>query len=181
MKHNLYLPVNKEDLKSLNLKDIVFLNGLIITARDQAHKRIIELNEKNNLPEEFRKLEGLAIYHCGPIIKKCVNQYKLISGGPTTSQRMDLLQNEVIDILGVKIIIGKGGMENLDTRDFKVAYMNLTGGCGAIINKKVEEIESVQWKDLGICEAVWFLKIKNFGPLIVTQLNGKSIYKNTTT
>ncbi|MBY8982500.1 MAG: fumarate hydratase C-terminal domain-containing protein [Candidatus Lokiarchaeota archaeon] len=178
MKHNLNLPIKKEDLKTLKLEDIVFLNGTLITARDQAHKRILKLNKNNKLPAELKGLEGSAIYHCGPIIKECENKYILISGGPTTSERMDTIQNEVVDILGIKLIIGKGGMKNLNTKDYRVCYLSLTGGCGAIISKKVKKIRSVLWKDLGLCEAVWFLEVKNFGPLIVTQLNGKSIYEN---
>ncbi|MBY9006368.1 MAG: fumarate hydratase C-terminal domain-containing protein [Candidatus Lokiarchaeota archaeon] len=178
MKYNLNLPIKKEDLKNLKLKDIVFLNGIIITARDQAHKRIIELSKKGKLPEELKNLQGLAIYHCGPIIKECENRYILISGGPTTSQRMNFLQNDVVDILKIKLIIGKGGMKNLRTENYHVTYLSFTGGCGAIINKKVKEITKVIWKDLGLCEAIWFLKVENFGPLIVTQLDGKSMYAN---
>ncbi|MBN1214996.1 MAG: fumarate hydratase C-terminal domain-containing protein [Candidatus Lokiarchaeota archaeon] len=175
MIHNFTLPVTPNDLKLLNLKDIIFLNGLIITARDQAHKRIIALFKKNKLPQELKNLQGLAIYHCGPITKECKDEYVFISGGPTTSQRMDTLQNEVVDILGIKFIIGKGGMKNLNTKNSRVVYLNFTGGCGAIVKKKVTCIRSVLWRDLGLCEAIWFLEVKEFGPLIVTQLNGKSI------
>ena len=180
MKHELNLPAKKEDVKQLKVGDIVYLNGIIITARDQVHKRIVDLIKENKeLPEAFNQLKGSAIYHCGPIIKESNGKYQVISGGPTTSQRMDALENDVVKHLEIFFVIGKGGMKNLDTKGNTVVYLNYTGGCGAIINQKIEEITHVEWKDLGICEAVWFLKVKDFGPLIVSQdTNGNSLYRN---
>lgn len=179
MKHELSLPVKDKDVEKLKIGDIVYLHGVLITARDQVHKRIVDYIKKGEeLPNTFKNLKGSAIYHCGPIIKESGGKYQVISGGPTTSQRMDVLENEVVQALGVKLVIGKGGMKNLDTKRNKVVYLSYTGGCGAIINKKIEEIVSVEWKDLGICEAVWFLKVKDFGPLIVSQdTSGNSLYK----
>ncbi|TXT62587.1 MAG: L(+)-tartrate dehydratase subunit beta [Promethearchaeota archaeon] len=176
MRFKIDLPIKDSVLKDLHLGDVVHLDGLIITARDQAHKRIIEYSQKGKLPNSLKGLDGTAIYHCGPIVKECEGYYEIISGGPTTSQRMDSLENEVVDIVKVKFIIGKGGMRNLDTQNYRVVYLSLTGGCGAIINEKVKEVLDVEWKDLGLCEAVWFLKVEKLGPLIVSQINGKSLY-----
>ena len=178
MKHNLSLPLTNSQVKELKVGDIVFLTGTLITARDQAHRRIIEyLEQERQLPKDFTGLNGSAIYHCGPIMKECKAQYNFISGGPTTSQRMDLYANQVISALGIKIIIGKGGMKNLDTKSNSVVYLSFTGGCGAIMNQKIEDVIHVEWRDLGMCEAVWFLKVINFGPLIVTQdTYGNSLY-----
>ncbi len=176
MKHDIKLPVDNDEFELLNLGDIVFLSGTIITARDQAHKRILTLSQDNNLPQSFNAVRNSAIYHCGPLVAERGGVYSIISGGPTTSQRMDPLENEVVDILHVKFIIGKGGMRNLNTEDCRVAYLSFPGGCGAIVNRKIKEIESVVWEDLGLCEAVWFLKMEDFGPLIVSQINGESLY-----
>ena len=179
MKHELNLPIMDKDIKKLQIGDIIYLNGVLITARDQVHKRIVNyIKDGKELPASFKKLKGSAIYHCGPIIKESEGKYQVISGGPTTSQRMDALENQVVQALGIKIVIGKGGMKNLVTINNKVVYLSYTGGCGAIINKKIEDIVNVEWKDLGICEAVWFLKVKDFGPLIVSQdKRGNSLYK----
>ena len=179
MKHELYLPVDEKDVESLKIGDIVYLNGILITARDQVHKRILDYVEKDkNLPKPFKKLKGSAIYHCGPIMKEADGKYQFVSGGPTTSQRMDALENDVVKTLGIKFVIGKGGMRHFDTRGNKVVYLSYTGGCGAIVNKKIEEITNVEWKDLGTCEAAWFLKVKDFGPLIVSQdTSGNSLYQ----
>ena len=179
MKHELNLPVMEKDVEKLKIGDIVYLDGVLITARDQVHKRIMDyIKEGKELPDTFKELKGSAIYHCGPIIKESGGKYQVISGGPTTSQRMDALENQVVQALGVKFVIGKGGMKNLDTTGNKVVYLSYAGGCGAIINKKIEEIVNVEWKDLGTCEAVWFIKVKEFGPLIVSQdTSGNSLYK----
>lgn len=179
MKYEIFLPVKDDVIKKLKVKDIVYLSGMIVSARDQVHKRIIDhIDENKPLPEAFNQLEGSAIYHCGPIIKKSQGKYQFISGGPTTSRRMDLLENDVVKILKVKFIIGKGGMKNLDTKGNSVVYLSYTGGCGAIINQKIEDITHVEWEDLGTSEAAWFIKVKDFGPLIVSQdVNGNSLYK----
>ncbi len=179
MKHDIKLPINDEDLRKLKAGDIVFISGIIITARDQAHKRILELvKNKKKLPDSFKLIKSGAIYHCGPIIKECNGKYELISGGPTTSQRMDSVENEVVSVLGAKFVIGKGGMKNLNTKENNVVYLSFTGGCGAIVNQKVEEVLQVEWKDLGTCEAVWFLKVNKFGPLIVgIDVFGNNLYK----
>jgi fumarate hydratase subunit beta len=178
MEYKINLPVDKDQIKKLKVGDVVYLNGTIITARDQVHKRIIEFNKQGkSLPENFYGLKGSAIYHCGPIIVERGGNYKIISGGPTTSQRMDDLENEIIKLLNISFIIGKGGMKNLKTKNLHVAYLSYTGGCGAIINQKIKKIKAVEWKDLGLCEAVWFLEVQDFGPLIVAQdSHGKSLY-----
>ncbi|MCK4238965.1 MAG: fumarate hydratase C-terminal domain-containing protein, partial [Candidatus Lokiarchaeota archaeon] len=86
MRHNINLPAKVEDLLSLKIGDIVYLNGSIITARDLAHKRISNyIHEKKPLPNSFNKIKNTALYHCGPIIKKINEKYKIISAGPTTS------------------------------------------------------------------------------------------------
>jgi fumarate hydratase subunit beta len=177
MNHNIDLPIHPQEFESIALGDVVYLNGTIITARDQAHARIIELNKTGNLPPSFNSVKNSAIYHCGPLIEERENEYRLISAGPTTSQRMDPLENDVVEILGVNFIIGKGGMRNLATEKYRVAYLSYPGGCGAIVNQKVTKITDVEWKDLGLCEAVWFLEVREFGPLIVSQINGESLYE----
>ncbi|MHA1150323.1 MAG: FumA C-terminus/TtdB family hydratase beta subunit [Promethearchaeota archaeon] len=170
MKHKITLPILDSQVRELKIGDLVFLSGLLITARDQAHRRINDyINLNKPLPREFSRLKGSAIYHCGPIMKECNSKYEFISGGPTTSQRLDLYANNVISKLGIKLVIGKGGMKNLDIESNTVAYLSFTGGCGAIVNQKIESVIHVEWTDLGLCEAVWFLKVKDLGPLIVTQ------------
>jgi fumarate hydratase subunit beta len=172
MEKRLNVPIKDDSLNDLKAGDVVYLTGNIITARDQAHKRIIEQGAPLDIG-------GAAIFHAGPIITEKEGGYEMVAVGPTTSMRMNPYQSEVLD-MGVKIVIGKGGMDD-DVRQAlvrnKALYVVATGGCAALYVDAVEEIESVDWLDLGMPEAMWNLKVKDFGPLIVAMdSEGNSLY-----
>ena len=172
MERKINVPITDENLAELKIGDVVYLTGNILTARDQAHKRILE----NGAPCD---IEGAAIFHAGPIITESDGEYNMVAIGPTTSMRMNPYQSDVID-LGAKIIIGKGGMDDT-VREALVRnnalYVVATGGCAALYVDAVEEIEDVDWLDLGMPEAMWNLKVKEFGPLIVAMdSEGNSLY-----
>ncbi len=173
MERKLNVPIKDEDLSELKAGDVVYLTGNIYTARDQAHKRILE----EGAPVD---IEGAVLFHAGPIVTKDDDgNYKMVAVGPTTSMRMNPYQSDVLD-LGAKIVIGKGGMDD-SVREALVRnealYVVATGGCAALYVDAVEEIESVDWLDLGMPEAMWNLKVKDFGPLIVAMdSNGNSLY-----
>lgn len=177
------LPIERENIKEFHVGDVLYLSGIIITARDQAYKRIAEYRNKGiDLPPLLKNLENCAIYHCGPIIQKTSNgsnvDYKLLSGGPTTSYRMEDLQEVVSNALNIYIIIGKGGMKSIKFSDLGAVYLSFTGGCGAIFESFIKKIEGAIWEDLGMPETIWILNVDNFGPLIVTQdCHGKDLYK----
>ncbi|MBD3350480.1 MAG: fumarate hydratase [Candidatus Lokiarchaeota archaeon] len=168
------LPIQPEEIAKFRIGDIVYLTGTILTARDHAHKRIIELKDSNQqLPTDLLKMKNHAIYHCGPIIHLLKDsgdkKFQLFSAGPTTSARMTSFQKRVCEILNIKVIIGKGGMPDLDFSKFGGLYLSFTGGCGAIFKSFLKSVKGVIWDDLGMPEAVWILKVRNFGPLIVAQ------------
>jgi len=179
--YHLTLPVTDDQIQQLNVGDIVYLSGIICTGRDQVHKRIVDYKKQNkSLPDRFKTLQGCGIYHMGPIIKKLFeNQYQLVSGGPTTSSRMNPYQTDVCQQLGLKIVIGKGGMQNVKWTEIPAIYLAYPGGAGAIAAKFVEKIEAVEWLDLGSPEAAWFLKIREFGPLVVAiDTHNNSLYRS---
>lgn len=172
MERKLNVPIKDEDLNEFKAGDVVYLTGNILTARDQAHKRILERGAPLDI-------EGAALFHAGPIIAKRDDDYEMVAIGPTTSMRMNPYQSDVLD-MGAKIIIGKGGMDDT-VRDALVRndalYVVATGGCAALYVDAVEKIESVDWLDLGMPEAIWNLKVKDFGPLIVAMdSQGNSLY-----
>ena len=169
---NIKVPVG-EDLTKLKAGDVVSLTGNILTARDQAHKRMLE----QGTPKD---LENAAIFHAGPIIKDLgEDNYEIVAVGPTTSMRMNPYQADVI-ALGPKIVIGKGGMDGTVREALiknEALYVVAVGGCAALYVDAVKEIESVDWLDLGMPEAIWNLKVENFGPLIVAMdSHGNSLY-----
>ena len=168
------VPVTGEDLTKLKIGDVVTVSGTIVTARDQAHKRIIDEGAPFSL-------DGVALFHAGPIIKEDRNgNYNIVAIGPTTSMRMNPYQAKVLD-KGVKIVIGKGGMDDSVQQALNrnnAVYLVATGGCAALYVDKVSEVSNVDWLDLGMPEALWELKVNKFGPLIVgMDSNGNSLYK----
>ena len=166
MKKKLKTPIQREDLEQLTIGDIVFLDGYLITCRDMAHRRLIDLGM--TLPVE---LDGLAILHAGPIVTKDGDGWKIVSIGPTTSMRMEVHEKEFIKQTGVKLIIGKGGMgpETVaGCHEYKAVHAVFPGGCAVLAASRVEQIERVEWLDLGMPEALWVSRVKNFGPLIIS-------------
>jgi len=166
VKKVLATPIKDEDIESLNAGDVVYLDGLLVTCRDVGHRRLIELGRE--LPVDLR---GLAIFHAGPIVAKDGDGWKMISIGPTTSMRMERFESDFIERTGVKLIVGKGGMA-ADTaeacRRHKALHAVFPGGCAVLAATEVEEIERVEWLDLGMPEALWVMRVKEFGPLIIS-------------
>lgn len=167
MKKVLTTPISDEDLADLNVGDVVYLTGQLVTCRDVAHRRLIELGRE--LPVS---LEGGAIFHAGPIVRqKEDGDYEMVSIGPTTSMRMEKFEKEFIRQTGVKLVVGKGGM-GAETAagcvENKAVHAIFPGGCAVLAATKVEKIEGAEWKDLGMPETLWINKVNEFGPLIIS-------------
>ena len=176
MEHHLQTPLKREDIEKLNAGDVVYISGEVLTARDEAHARIIELEE--NGEELPFSLEGAVIYHCGPLMQQTENGWKVISAGPTTSGRMSKMTPRLLKTHEVRAIIGKGGMKGVaDALKNRCVYLAYTGGCAALAAELITEVKTVHWLDLGMPEAVWVLRVKEFGPLIVgIDARGKDIF-----
>ncbi len=177
MKKILTTPIKTEDLIDLRIGDVVYLTGTLVTCRDTGHKRRVLSNVKPKVD-----LQGGAVFHAGPIVKKTNDKWEMVSVGPTTSMRMEKYEKEFIEATGVKLIIGKGGMGEKTTKaciDNKVVHTVFPGGAAVVAASKVEEITDVEWLDLGMPEAFWVLKVKEFGPLIVSiDTKGNNLFEN---
>jgi L(+)-tartrate dehydratase beta subunit len=167
VKKILTTPIKDEDLKDLKVGDVVYLTGRLVTCRDVAHRRLIE--QKRELPVN---LEGGAIFHAGPIVRKnAEDKYEMVSIGPTTSMRMEKFEREFIKQTGVKLIVGKGGMgpETMaGCKEHKAVHAIFPGGCAVLAATQVEEIERAEWQDLGMPETLWVNRVREFGPLIIS-------------
>lgn len=173
-------PIQNEDLESLTIGDIIYLNGYLITSRDDVHQRLIKQHKE--LPVE---LSGKAIFHAGPIMQEIAGQpgkYRVISIGPTTSMRMEKYEKEFIAETGLKLIVGKGGMGPntvAGCQEYKAVHTVFPGGCAVLAANCVEEVEEVEWLDLGMPEAMWVMRVKEFGPLIVSiDTKGNNLFEN---
>jgi len=169
-------PIRDEDVEQLTVGDIIYLDGSLITCRDMGHRRLIDLGIM--LPVA---LNGMAILHAGPIVAKEGDSWKMVSIGPTTSMRMEVHEKEFIKQTGVKLIIGKGGMgpETVEgCAKHKAVHAVFPGGCAVLAATGVEEIEKVEWLDLGMPEALWVSRVKNFGPLIISiDTKGNNLFE----
>ncbi|MGI6435284.1 MAG: L(+)-tartrate dehydratase subunit beta [Syntrophomonadaceae bacterium] len=173
-------PIQDEVLESLTIGDIIYLNGYLITSRDDVHQRLIKQHKQ--LPVD---LAGKAIFHAGPIMQEIEGQpgkYRVISIGPTTSMRMEKYQKDFIHQTGLKLIVGKGGMGQntaAGCREYKAIHTVFPGGCAVLAANCVEEVERVEWLDLGMPEAMWVMRVKEFGPLIVSiDTKGNNLFEN---
>ncbi len=172
------LPVSEAQVRELGVNDELFLSGIVVTARDQAHRRAIEwFKQGKPLPEH---LEGLAVFHCGPVMRKVGNTWIVVAAGPTTSSRMDLYEDELIRAFKPRVIIGKGGMGKRTASalaEFGAVYCAFTGGAAVLAAKAVRRVVGVEWLDLGMPEAMWILEVEEFGPLTVAiDAHGNNLF-----
>ncbi|HHQ44884.1 MAG TPA: fumarate hydrolyase [Candidatus Altiarchaeales archaeon] len=167
-------PLTEEVARSLKAGDKVELSGIIVTARDAAHKHLVE-NRPENVP---LKLDGGAIYHCGPVVR----DEKVVAAGPTTSIREEAYEADVIKKYGVRAVIGKGGMGEKTLKalcDFGAVYLSAVGGAAQVIAKSVEEIVGVHMlEEFGEPEAFWVLRVKNLPLIVSMDSHGRSLYKD---
>ena len=175
MQYKLTTPVAKEDLAPLRAGDTVLLSGTVYTARDAAHKRMMELLDAGEaLPFP---VEGSAVYYVGPTPER---PGQIIgSAGPTTSGRMDAYSPRLLD-LGQAIMIGKGArnqaVKGAVVRSGAV-YLAALGGAGALMAASVEELEVICWEDLG-CEAVRRLTVRDLPLTVILDAHGGDLYES---
>lgn len=167
-------PLTEEKTKSLKVGDTVLISGTIYTARDAAHKRLVELLDKGEkLPIDVK---DAVIYYVGPTPAK--PGMALGSAGPTTSYRMDPYAPRLLD-QGLKGMIGKGlrGPEVVDAmKRNKAVYFAAIGGAAALIGKAVKKAELVAYEDLG-SEAIRKLEVEDLPVVVVIDAEGNNLYE----
>ena len=167
-------PLTDDNVARLQIGDRVLLNGVLYTARDAAHARMVTLLEQGKeLPIDVR---GQVIYFAGPSPTK---PGRVIgSVGPTTSYRMDPYSPMLI-AKGLKGMIGKGSRspEVIDTmRRYGCVYFGATGGAAALLARAVKKAEVVAYEDLGP-EAIRRLEVENFPVVVVNDVQGRDLYQ----
>lgn len=166
-------PLNEKEIKKLKFADEVLLSGVIYTARDQAHKRMVEaLKEQKALPID---LKGAVIYYCGPTKTP---KGKIIGAcGPTTASRMDAFTPALLKA-GLRGMIGKGrrSQETIAAiKKYQAVYFLTYAGCGALLSKYIKRAEMFAYKDLGP-EAIYRLEVENFPLIVGVDSKGNSVY-----
>ena len=181
--YKLRTPISEKSVRKLRVNDTVYISGTIVTARDAAHRRAIQFHEKGKkLPVD---LDGLVVFHCGPLMKKEGYGWRGVAAGPTTSLRMELFEDEFIKHFRVRIIVGKGGMGNKSVdamKQYGVVYGAFTGGAAVLAAEAIKCVKGVEWADLGMPEAMWILEVEDFGPLtIAIDTQGNNLYEKVQT
>ncbi len=168
--HFLKAPLSEDDVVRLSVGDIVYVSGIIYTARDLTHRKVIQELKRGSIPRELFK--GAVIYHAGPVVKRVGNEWRIISIGPTTSIRMESLTVRLLSLAEIRLIVGKGGFGKHATKaliDKRCAYGIFPGGCGVVAAKCVKRVIDVYYLDeLGVPEAMWVLEVEKFGPIVIS-------------
>jgi len=172
-------PLSEGDVRPLSVGDVVYISGTVVTLRDLGHRRALELLRRGgSLPIDLR---GLAVFHAGPVVRRVGGRFEIVAIGPTTSARMEPLEPEFIELTGVRMIIGKGGMGRGTAeacRRFGAVYVELVGGTASLITRSVRRVREVHWLDLGVPEAMWVLEVEDMGPAIVSiDAEGRNIHE----
>ena len=171
---NIKSPLDEETIKKLKAGDQVFISGIIYTARDAAHKRLVEaLDKGEKLPFD---LTNQTVYYMGPSPAK--PGQVIGSAGPTTSGRMDSYAPRLM-AAGLKGMIGKGNRSPAvkdAIKKYKAVYFASIGGAGALISKSIKMAEVIAYEDLG-AEAIRRLEVENFPVTVINDIYGSDLYE----
>jgi fumarate hydratase subunit beta len=185
------LPVSAERIAELKVGDLVSLSGVMVTARDAAHKYLIEnYVDRDPPPEEKAYADKLipilkdgVIYHCGPVVDKdAQGKWHLVAAGPTTSIREEPYQGPIIGRFGVRAVMGKGGMgpKTLAAcKEHKAVYLHAVGGAASLLAAHVTEVLDVMKADtFGLPEAFWVIRVDGFNAVVTMDSHGNSLHED---
>jgi fumarate hydratase, class I len=167
-------PLTAEDVRALKVGDIVLLSGRLFTGRDAVHSHLM----KHDPPVDLR---GSVLYHCGPVVVKDGEGWRVTAAGPTTSIREEPYQAEIIRRFGVRAVIGKGGMgaRTLDAlKEQGAVYLNAIGGAAQFYARTIKAVDGVSLLDFGTPEAMWHLTVENFPAIVTMDAHGNSLHKD---
>ena len=168
-------PFREADARALRAGDAVSINGTIWTGRDRFHKHFAD---GGRLPVDFR--DG-ALYHCGPVVVKGEDGgWKVVAGGPTTSVRENAYEPDFIAKTGVRLIIGKGGMDERTLEACKkcgAVYLQAVGGAAAVTAHAIERVANVYFlEEFGAAEACWEFVVRDFRCVVAMDSHGTSLF-----
>jgi len=175
----LQLPISEAAIRELKMGDEVLISGLMVTARDAAHKYIHE-----NWPDWLKPImENSMIYHCGPVVKKHADgSWSFVAAGPTTSIREEPYEAAVMEHYKVRAVIGKGGMGEKTLAGLGKSggvYLHAIGGLAASLAKAVVKVQGVfMLEELGVPEAFWHIEVKDFPAVVTMDSHGGSLHKS---
>ena len=170
----LQAPLTEEAVRSLKVGDVVLISGRMFTGRDAVHSYLM----KHEPPVD---LNGSVLYHCGPVVMKDGDGWRVTAAGPTTSIREEPYQDEIIKRYGVRAVMGKGGMgaKTLAAlQEHGAVYLNAIGGAAQFYARAITKVDDVSLLELGTPEAMWHLQVDGFPAIVTMDAHGNSLHKH---
>ena len=170
----LQAPLSEADVRSLQVGDVVLVSGRMFTGRDAVHSYLM----KHEPPVD---LSGSVLYHCGPVVVKDGEGWRVTAAGPTTSIREEPYQGEIIRRYGVRAVIGKGGMGARTLaalQEHGAVYLNAIGGAAQFYARSIKGVDGVSLLDFGTPEAMWHLQVEDFPAIVTMDAHGNSLHKD---
>jgi fumarate hydratase class I len=166
-------PITDEQIRSLKVGDVVLISGRMYTGRDQVHHHLMS----HEPPVDLR---GGVLYHCGPVVVKEGDGWRVTAAGPTTSIREEPYQADIINRYGVRVVIGKGGMGAKTLAALKSAgavYLNGIGGAAQFYARAIQKVVGVSLTEFGTPEAMWHLEVQDFPAIVTMDAHANSLHK----
>src|SRR5262252_2824681 len=167
-------PLTEEAVRALKVGDVVMVSGRMFTGRDAVHSHLM----KHEPPVDLR---GSVLYHCGPVVVKEGETWRVTAAGPTTSIREEPYQGEIIKRYGVRAVIGKGGMGAKTLAAMKehgAVYLNAIGGAAQFYARAIRQVDGVSLLEFGTPEAMWHLTVEDFPAIVTMDAHGNSLHKD---
>ena len=170
----LQAPITDEQIRALKVGDVVLVSGRMFTGRDAVHHHLM----KHEPPVDLR---GGVLYHCGPVVAKEGQGWKVTAAGPTTSIREEPYQADILKRYGVRVVIGKGGMGGKTLAGLKesgAVYLNAVGGAAQFYARCIDRVAGVSLMEFGTPEAMWHLDVTDFPAIVTMDAHGNSLHKD---
>ena len=167
-------PFSEKEVRSLKAGDAVLVSGRVFTGRDRFHKHFAD---GGGLPVDFR--DG-ALFHCGPVMVRNGGEWKVVAAGPTTSVRENPYEPAFIKATGVRLVIGKGGMDSNTLAacgEYGCVYLQAVGGAAALTAACVKRVPAVHFlEEWGAAEACWEFDMVDFPCVVAMDSHGVSLF-----
>jgi fumarate hydratase class I len=168
------LPLDEDEARSVRVGDLVLLTGTVFTARDAAHHYLAAGGEP---PCDLR--QGV-IYHCGPVVVRVGDHWRVTAAGPTTSSREEPYMADLIRRFSLRAVIGKGGMGAATQRacqECACVYLHAVGGAAQVLADAIRQVRGVYFLErFGAPEAIWELSVEGFPAVVTMDAHGKSLH-----
>ena len=167
-------PITEEQVRALKVGDVVLISGRMFTGRDAVHAHLM----KHEPPVDLR---GAVLYHCGPVVAKDGDGWRVTAAGPTTSIREEPYQAEILRRYGVRAVIGKGGMGAKTLAGLKesgAVYLNAIGGAAQFYARCIDRVTGVSLIEFGTPEAMWHLEVRDFPAIVTMDAHGNSLHQD---